>query len=214
MMFSEMVEAMKKVAKLDLELTVEERNLLSVAYKNVIGARRASWRIISSIEQKEEAKGADDKLEMIRQYRQQVKALIKMELIVYTLYWISVAWWNVLMVSVCVNNLINLCFDKKRLFPTVNRTGWIEMFDTWRMLVQIRTITFNSYFQAFFVVHVLSNFIEKYGSTDWRVIKYVSYKNELNNLFKNHQNSYTELLNKRYDLLSNSLDFKWTCYLQ
>ncbi|CAH1981225.1 unnamed protein product [Acanthoscelides obtectus] len=44
---------MKKVAKLDVELTVEERNLLSVAYKNVIGARRASWRIISSIEQKE-----------------------------------------------------------------------------------------------------------------------------------------------------------------
>ncbi|CAL1265368.1 unnamed protein product [Larinioides sclopetarius] len=43
---------MKKVASLDLELTVEERNLLSVAYKNVIGARRASWRIISSIEQK------------------------------------------------------------------------------------------------------------------------------------------------------------------
>lgn len=72
-LFSEMVEAMKKVAKLDLELTVEERNLLSVAYKNVIGARRASWRIISSIEQKEEGKGADDKLEMIRTYRTQVE---------------------------------------------------------------------------------------------------------------------------------------------
>ncbi len=63
---------MKKVASLDVELTVEERNLLSVAYKNVIGARRASWRIISSIEQKEENKGAEDKLEMIRQYRSQV----------------------------------------------------------------------------------------------------------------------------------------------
>lgn len=53
---AEMVEAMKKVASMDVELTVEERNLLSVAYKNVIGARRASWRIISSIEQKEENK--------------------------------------------------------------------------------------------------------------------------------------------------------------
>lgn len=69
-----MVEAMKKVASLDVELTVEERNLLSVAYKNVIGARRASWRIISSIEQKEESKGGEDKLEMIRQYRAQVTA--------------------------------------------------------------------------------------------------------------------------------------------
>lgn len=35
-----------------LELINEERNLLSVAYKNVVGARRSSWRIISSIEQK------------------------------------------------------------------------------------------------------------------------------------------------------------------
>ena len=29
----------------------QERNLLSVAYKNVVGARRSSWRVISSIEQ-------------------------------------------------------------------------------------------------------------------------------------------------------------------
>jgi 14-3-3 protein epsilon len=33
-----------------------DRNLLSVAY-DVIGARRASWRIISSIEQEEESEG-------------------------------------------------------------------------------------------------------------------------------------------------------------
>ncbi|CAI0444813.1 unnamed protein product [Linum tenue] len=44
---------MKKLATLNVELTIEERNLLSVGYKNVIGARRASWRILSSIEQKE-----------------------------------------------------------------------------------------------------------------------------------------------------------------
>ena len=34
-------------------MSVEERNLLSVAYKNVIGALRASWRIISTMENKE-----------------------------------------------------------------------------------------------------------------------------------------------------------------
>lgn len=73
---TEMVESMKSVAGKDVELTVEERNLLSVAYKNVIGARRASWRIISSIEQKEESKGGEDKLKMIREYRQTVRACI------------------------------------------------------------------------------------------------------------------------------------------
>ena len=35
------------------ELSVEERNLLSVAYKNTVGSRRAAWRIISSVEQKD-----------------------------------------------------------------------------------------------------------------------------------------------------------------
>lgn len=67
-----MVESMKQVAKMDTELTVEERNLLSVAYKNVIGARRASWRILSSIEQKEEDKRDKNKLEEIKKYRKQV----------------------------------------------------------------------------------------------------------------------------------------------
>ena len=69
----EMVESMKKVAKLDLELTVEERNLLSVGYKNVIGARRASWRILSSIEQKEEAKGNEINVKRIKEYRRKVE---------------------------------------------------------------------------------------------------------------------------------------------
>lgn len=71
-----MVESMKKVASMDVELTVEERNLLSVAYKNVIGARRASWRIISSLEQKEENKGGEDKLNMIRDYRKAVSLIL------------------------------------------------------------------------------------------------------------------------------------------
>lgn len=74
--YEEMVEFMENVAKtVDVEeLTVEERNLLSVAYKNVIGARRASWRIISSIEQKEESRGNDDHVGMIREYRAKVES--------------------------------------------------------------------------------------------------------------------------------------------
>jgi len=71
--YDEMVEATKKVAELNVELTVEERNLLSVAYKNVVGARRASWRIISSIEQKEENKGNETNVRRIKDYRKKVE---------------------------------------------------------------------------------------------------------------------------------------------
>jgi 14-3-3 protein epsilon len=71
--YQEMVDAMKTVAKLNVELTVEERNLLSVAYKNVVGARRASWRIISSIEQKEESKGNAAHVTRIKEYRSKVE---------------------------------------------------------------------------------------------------------------------------------------------
>ncbi|CAL0323590.1 unnamed protein product [Lupinus luteus] len=72
--YEEMVDSMKKVANLDVELTVEERNLLSVSYKNVIGARRASWRILSSIEQKEETKGNEVNVKRIKEYRNKVEA--------------------------------------------------------------------------------------------------------------------------------------------
>ncbi|XP_008782168.1 14-3-3 protein 6-like [Phoenix dactylifera] len=74
--YEEMVEFMEKVAGAAVEgeeLTVEERNLLSVAYKNVIGARRASWRIVSSIEQKEESRGNEDHVAAIRDYRAKIE---------------------------------------------------------------------------------------------------------------------------------------------
>merc|ERR1711963_1281581 len=71
--YDEMVESMKKVARQGTELTVEERNLLSVAYKNVIGARRASWRIVSSLEQKDEGKVPEEKQNITREYRKQIE---------------------------------------------------------------------------------------------------------------------------------------------
>ncbi len=48
---------------------MEERNLLSVGYKNVIGARRSSWRVISSFEQREATSGNDTVLPTVRGYR-------------------------------------------------------------------------------------------------------------------------------------------------
>ncbi|MBZ3875180.1 14-3-3 protein epsilon [Sciurus carolinensis] len=76
--YEEIAESMKKVAGMDVQLTFEERNLPSVAYKIVIRARRVSWRIISSIEQKEENKGGEDKLKMIREYWQMVETELKL----------------------------------------------------------------------------------------------------------------------------------------
>ncbi|XP_003727876.1 14-3-3-like protein [Strongylocentrotus purpuratus] len=52
--YDDMVRAMKKVTEMGDHLASDERNLLSVAYKNVVGARRSSWRIVSSLEQKSE----------------------------------------------------------------------------------------------------------------------------------------------------------------
>lgn len=47
---------------------VEERNITSIAYKCVIGARHASWRIVSSIKHKEESKGNEAYVAMVNSY--------------------------------------------------------------------------------------------------------------------------------------------------
>ncbi|XP_010794230.1 14-3-3-like protein [Notothenia coriiceps] len=52
--YDDMAKAMKAVTEECEELSNEERNLLSVAYKNVVGARRSSWRVVSSMEHKTE----------------------------------------------------------------------------------------------------------------------------------------------------------------
>jgi 14-3-3 protein epsilon len=67
--FDELVDHMQAVAQQPQELTVEERNLLSVAYKNVIGSRRASWRVISSIEQK----GETERQSLIAGYKRKIE---------------------------------------------------------------------------------------------------------------------------------------------
>jgi len=69
--YDDMAAAMKSVTETGVELSNEERNLLSVAYKNVVGARRSSWRVISSIEQKTE--GSERKQQMAKEYREKVE---------------------------------------------------------------------------------------------------------------------------------------------
>ena len=57
-LFEDMVKAMKELVMVacgtkDL-LAKDERNLLSVAYKNAVGTRRSAWRAINAFEQKQE----------------------------------------------------------------------------------------------------------------------------------------------------------------
>lgn len=73
--YDDMAAAMKAVTEGDMELSNEERNLLSVAYKNVVGARRSSWRVVSSIEQKTE--GSEKKQQMAKEYREKIENELK-----------------------------------------------------------------------------------------------------------------------------------------
>lgn len=73
--YDDMATSMKAVTESGIELSNEERNLLSVAYKNVVGARRSSWRVISSIEQKTE--GSERKQMMAKEYREKVESELR-----------------------------------------------------------------------------------------------------------------------------------------
>ncbi|KAG8445625.1 hypothetical protein GDO86_010416 [Hymenochirus boettgeri] len=70
--YDDMASSMKAVTECGGELSSEERNLLSVAYKNVVGARRSAWRVISSIEQKSDT--AEKKLKITKEYKEKVES--------------------------------------------------------------------------------------------------------------------------------------------
>ncbi len=71
--YEEMAEYMTAVSNEAQELSVEERNLLSVAYKNAVGSRRAAWRMINSVEAKETLKGNTELAAGASQYRAKVE---------------------------------------------------------------------------------------------------------------------------------------------
>lgn len=74
--YEDMCIVMGKIVVQKKELTVEERNMLSVAYKNVVGQRRAAWRAI-----KEEAeKDAEDKAATSKEAKKHYRKVVEAEL--------------------------------------------------------------------------------------------------------------------------------------
>lgn len=70
--YDDMAEAMKEITKMGHSLSPEERNLLSVAYKNVVGARRSSWRVVSSIALKSE--NSERKKDIANKYKAKIES--------------------------------------------------------------------------------------------------------------------------------------------
>ena len=61
--FDDMIKYMKQLVKqAQRELTMEERNLLSVAYKNNVGSRRSSWRVLQAVKSRDENNKHQDEL--------------------------------------------------------------------------------------------------------------------------------------------------------
>lgn len=73
--YEDMALAMAKLVKESTDkLNTEERNLLSVAFKNVVGGLRSAWRIMSSLHEKAQSAGEDEKkLKMISDYSTKIE---------------------------------------------------------------------------------------------------------------------------------------------
>lgn len=74
--YEDMIKYMKMVAAFDKELSNDERNLLSVAYKNSVKTRRDAWRTIQAIQNKEELKG-NVFLNLIQEYKDKIESELK-----------------------------------------------------------------------------------------------------------------------------------------
>ncbi|XP_053516674.1 14-3-3 protein sigma isoform X2 [Artibeus jamaicensis] len=75
--YEDMAAFMKSAVEKGEELSCEERNLLSVAYKNVVGGQRAAWRVLSSIEQKSNEEGSEEKGPEVQEYREKVETELR-----------------------------------------------------------------------------------------------------------------------------------------
>ena len=70
--FNDMVKSINNFVKLDPILSNEERNILSAGFKNVISSKRSSWRLLNSLEKKEEKKNSKN-LEYLREAKNKIE---------------------------------------------------------------------------------------------------------------------------------------------
>ncbi|KAJ0008931.1 hypothetical protein NQD34_016346 [Periophthalmus magnuspinnatus] len=73
--FEDMANCMKSVTQKGEKLSIEHRNLLSVAYKNVVGARRSAWRMLTSIGSKTDP--SESKHKLVKEYQEKVEEELK-----------------------------------------------------------------------------------------------------------------------------------------
>ncbi|CAI6065623.1 unnamed protein product [Clonostachys chloroleuca] len=71
--YDDMVSHLKEVIGAGSELSINERDLLAIAYAKMICTRRSSWRIVLSIEQMKLARGEERHIATISGYRKKVE---------------------------------------------------------------------------------------------------------------------------------------------
>jgi 14-3-3 protein epsilon len=76
--YDEMMEyARHFISKCSSEFSDDERNILSVAFKNVVGTRRTAWRVLHSIESKEARRGNEENKSRASSYREKVEGELR-----------------------------------------------------------------------------------------------------------------------------------------
>merc|ERR1711998_231519 len=73
--YEDMVKYMKQIVDDGLkgdDLSVEERNLISVGYKNMMSVRRTAWRTIQQLEEEETRNGNVEGAEQLKIYKENI----------------------------------------------------------------------------------------------------------------------------------------------
>lgn len=107
-LYEDMAKTMKELVMLVCEekgiLAKDERNLLSVAYKNVVGARRSAYRAVAAQEQKQEG----STMEQAKVYKEKIADEVR-------------EYCDDIIVSCCTAKLLSLHSSRVYVFAYLNR---------------------------------------------------------------------------------------------